>query len=197
MHAHQIETTTHVSRAVTPNRRRRAWVAVPVAMGALALVAACQPYGGASNAASSAAAPSSSAAPAGGGAVIASASTGLGMILVNAQGRTIYDFANDTGSTSTCNGECAHDWMPVVAPAAVPASVSGVPAELGSTKRDDGTQQLTVAGHPVYTFEGDSAPGQTNGNGINLNGGLWTVVAPDGSPLATDSSSSGSSSSGY
>jgi predicted lipoprotein with Yx(FWY)xxD motif len=197
MHAHQIETTTHVSRAVTPNRRRRAWVAVPVAMGALALVAACQPYGGTSNAASSAAAPSSSAAPAGGGAVIAPASTGLGMILVDAQGRTIYDFANDTGSTSTCNGECAHDWMPVAAPAAVPASVSGVPAELGSTKRDDGTQQLTVAGHPVYTFEGDSAPGQTNGNGIVLNGGLWTVVSPDGSPLAADRSSSGSSSSGY
>jgi predicted lipoprotein with Yx(FWY)xxD motif len=190
MHAHQVETTTHVSRADTPNRRRRAWVAAPIAMGALALAAACQPYAGTSNAASS-------AAPPAGGAVIASASTGLGMILVDAQGRTIYDFANDTGSRSTCNGECAHDWMPVAAPAAVPASVSGVPAELGSTKRDDGTQQLTVAGHPVYTFEGDSAPGQTNGNGINLNGGLWTAVSPDGSPLTADGSSAGSSSSGY
>jgi predicted lipoprotein with Yx(FWY)xxD motif len=190
MHTHQVETTTHVSRADTPNRRRRAWVAAPIAMGALALAAACQPYAGTSNAASS-------AAPPAGGAVIASASTGLGMILVDAQGRTIDDFANDTGSRSTCNGECAHDWMPVAAPAAVPASVSGVPAELGSTKRDDGTQQLTVAGHPVYTFEGDSAPGQTNGNGINLNGGLWTAVSPDGSPLTADGSSAGSSSSGY
>jgi hypothetical protein len=79
--------------------------------------------------------------------------------------------------------------MPVAAPDTLPTSLPGVPAELGSTKRDDGTQQLTVAGHPVYTFEGDSKPGQTNGNGITLNGGLWTAVSPNGSPVAASSSS--------
>jgi len=78
----------------------------------------------------------------------------------------------------------------VAAPEALPASLPGVPAELGSTTRTDGTKQLTVAGHPVYTFQGDSAPGQTNGNGITLNGGLWTVVSPQGSSLAAASSQS-------
>jgi predicted lipoprotein with Yx(FWY)xxD motif len=186
MHAHQIQTTSHVRRPTVPHRRRRTWVAVPLGMGVLALTAACGgSYGGPSNAASSTSAPASTAD----GAVIAAASTGLGTILVAADGRTVYDFANDTGSTSTCNGECAHDWMPVAAPDALPASLPGVQAELGSTRRDDGTQQLTVAGHPVYTFEGDSKPGQTNGNGITLNGGLWTAVSPDGSPLAAGASS--------
>jgi predicted lipoprotein with Yx(FWY)xxD motif len=194
MHDQRIQTTLHVRRPIAPNRRRRTWFAVPVAMGALALTAACQPYSGTSNAASSAApAPSSAAA----GAVLATETTDLGTVLVNAEGRTVYDFANDKGSTSTCNGECAHDWMPVAAPGALPASVTGVSAHLGSTTRDDGTQQLTVAGHPVYTFEGDSAPGQTNGNGITLNGGRWTAVSPNGSPLGAKTASSGAPSYGY
>ena len=177
MHAHRTETTTTVRRPI----RRRTWVAVPMAMGALALTAACNPYTSPSTTGAS--------APAATGALIAPASTDLGMVLVNGQGRTVYDFANDTGHTSTCNGECAHDWMPVAAPDTLPASLPGVPADLGSTQRSDGTQQLTVAGHPVYTFEGDSKPGQTNGNGITLNGGLWTAVSPNGSPLASSSSS--------
>jgi predicted lipoprotein with Yx(FWY)xxD motif len=187
MYAPRIETTPHAGRPTVPNRRRRTWAAVPIGMGALALMAACGggSYGGQSSAGSSSPAPASSA----GEAVVAAASTGLGTVLVDAQGMTVYDFANDTGSTSTCNGACAHDWMPVAAPDATPTSVAGVPAELGSTRRDDGTQQLTVAGHPVYTFEGDSKPGQTNGNGITLNGGLWTAVSPSGAPVAASASS--------
>jgi predicted lipoprotein with Yx(FWY)xxD motif len=59
-----------------------------------------------------------------------------------------------------------------------------VSGTLGTTTRSDGSHQLSVAGHPVYTFSGDSAPGQTNGQGINLNGGLWTVVSPSGAPDA-------------
>jgi predicted lipoprotein with Yx(FWY)xxD motif len=187
MNAHQIETTRQAGRAGATGGRRRLWVAVPVAIGALALTAACSsPYGGTSSAGSTAPA-QASAAP---GAVVAAASTKLGTVLVNGEGRTVYDFANDTGSMSTCNGGCAQTWLPVAAPEALPASLPGVPAELGSTTRTDGTKQLTVAGHPVYTFQGDSAPGQTNGNGITLNGGLWTVVSPQGSSLAAASSQS-------
>jgi predicted lipoprotein with Yx(FWY)xxD motif len=174
MHIHQVE-----------DRRRRTWLAVPIGFGVLALAAACGGYGGASTAASSPSAPGSAAND----ALVAAASTGLGAVLVDTEGRTVYDFANDTGSTSTCNGACASDWMPVPAPDALPASVPDLKVTLGSTERDDGTQQLTVAGHPVYTFVGDSEPGQTNGNGLTLNGGLWTAVSPDGSPLATGSSS--------
>jgi predicted lipoprotein with Yx(FWY)xxD motif len=179
MHAHQIKTTPPVRRPPVPNGRRRAWVAVPFALGVLALAAACTPYG-TSTAASSASVP----APPAAGTLIAPASTGLGTILVNAEGRTVYDIANDAGGMSTCNGACARTWLPVAAPGVLPGLLPGVPAQVGSTQRSDGTQQLTVAGHPVYTFVGDEAPGQTNGDGIRLNGGLWSVVSPMGSSLA-------------
>jgi predicted lipoprotein with Yx(FWY)xxD motif len=171
MHDNQNKITTAV-------RRRRTWLAVPLTMGALALTAACTPY----------AAPSTAGTSAPAGALIGPGSTDLGRVLVDAHGRTVYDFANDTSSRSTCSGSCAQTWLPVAAPATVPASLPGVPAQLGSTTRDDGTHQLTVAGRPVYTFEGDSAPGQTNGNGLTLDGGLWTAVSPDGAAPATDAS---------
>lgn len=184
MHDHENETSLTVG-ASTRRRLGRRWIAVPFAMGALALTAACNPYTAPSTAGASAPAPAATGAP------IAAASTGLGTVLVNRQGRTVYDFANDTGSTSTCNGSCSETWMPVAAPATLPASLPGVPAKLGSTQRDDGIEQLTVAGHPVYTFEGDTAPGQTNGNGLTLNGGLWTAVSPQGTSPATGAASSG------
>jgi predicted lipoprotein with Yx(FWY)xxD motif len=188
MHSHDSGTPGQVRARGT--RRRRLWAAVPLAVGTLALTAACgSSYGGTTTAASSA--PAST--PAATGAVLAAASTGLGTILVDGTGLTVYDFANDTGSTSTCSGGCAAIWRPVAAPDPLPASLAGVPAELGQTARTDGTEQLTVAGHPVYTYQGDDAPGQTNGNGITLNGGLWTAVSPDGSPLAANSSAPGSS----
>jgi predicted lipoprotein with Yx(FWY)xxD motif len=165
------------------------WAAVPVALGIAGLTAACSPYAGTSPAASTAAMPGAT----GTGAVVSQATTGLGTILVDRTGRTVYDFANDTGSRSTCNGGCAQEWRPVAAPAPVPPSVPGVSARLGSTVRTDGSRQLTVAGHPVYTFEGDSGPGQTNGAGITLNGGLWTAVSTTGSPVTASPSNQSSS----
>jgi predicted lipoprotein with Yx(FWY)xxD motif len=128
--------------------------------------------------------------------VISAQATALGTILVDARGRTVYDFANDKGGTSTCTGTCAANWLFVPAPAAVPRSVPGVTGELGRTTRADGALQLTVAGHPVYTFVGDSAPGQTNGQGVVLNGGLWTVVSPAGAPLPDARPAGGSSAPG-
>jgi predicted lipoprotein with Yx(FWY)xxD motif len=97
--------------------------------------------------------------------------------------RTVYDFANDTTAVSTCTGACAADWPFVPAPSPLPASLPGVTGKLGASTRPDGGRQLTVAGHPVYTFAGDSAPGDTHGQGQTLNGGLWTVVSPAGAPL--------------
>jgi predicted lipoprotein with Yx(FWY)xxD motif len=153
----------------------------------VALTAACggPTYGGSTSAASSASLP----AAAGTGAVVATATTGLGTILVDGRGRTVYEFANDKVNRSTCDGECAADWPPVTTPGSMPANLAGVSGRLGSTMRADGSRQLTVAGHPVYTFSGDSAPGQTHGNGITLNGGRWTAVTPAGSPVGTSSSS--------
>jgi predicted lipoprotein with Yx(FWY)xxD motif len=117
------------------------------------------------------------------GAVVNTADTGIGTIVVAGNGRTIYEFANDGDATSTCTGSCAVDWPPVVAPDGLPSSIPLVTGELGSIARDDGTRQLTIESHPVYTFIGDTKAGQTNGHGIQLDGGLWTAVDPSGSPL--------------
>ncbi|WP_127504013.1 COG4315 family predicted lipoprotein [Actinoplanes solisilvae] len=154
--------------------RTRTVMALAVATAGLALVAACGDSGS-SNEPSSAGPPPSSTST-----VISAQSTPLGTILVNDQGLTVYVFANDKTSTSTCNGACAANWPPVKAPATLPASIPGVTGALGETTRTDGSKQLTVAGHPVYTFGGDNAAGQTNGQGITLDGGLWTVVLPTG-----------------
>jgi predicted lipoprotein with Yx(FWY)xxD motif len=118
---------------------------------------------------------------------VSAQTTALGSILVDGQGRTIYQFANDKTNLSTCDAACAVTWPYVPAPDSLPTSSPGVSGKVGSTTRADGHRQLTVAGHPLYTFVGDSTPGQTNGQGINLNGGVWTVVSPAGVPLASPS----------
>ena len=151
--------------------------AVGVAAATLALVAAgCS--NGSSGAAPAAPTPTASSA------TVSAQPTSLGTIIVNSKGRTVYVFANDTTSASTCTGVCANNWPFVPAPASLPASLPGVTGKLGATVRPGGARQLTVAGHPVYTFAGDSAPGQTNGQGVVLDGGLWTVVSPAGAPEA-------------
>jgi predicted lipoprotein with Yx(FWY)xxD motif len=170
-----------LSRPETTGRRRRARLPFALALSAVTLTAACSAgaYGGTSTAASSAPMP----APNGGAAVVATASTALGTILVDGTGRTIYDFARDTGTMSTCDGSCQSIWPPVAAPAALPASLPGVSGQLGETTRGDGSRQLTIAGHPVYTYAGDKAPGDAKGQGIRLNGGVWNVVSPAGLPV--------------
>jgi predicted lipoprotein with Yx(FWY)xxD motif len=158
-----------------------------IGVAALALaVAACS--GSASNGTTTpaSAAASAAAAPATGQA-IAAQSTSLGVILVDGSGRTVYEFANDTNGTSACNDACAANWPPVAAPSPLPASMSGVTGALGVITRQDGTSQLTIAGHPLYTFAGDTAPGQTNGQGKVLDGGLWTVATAAGAPVTSAS----------
>jgi predicted lipoprotein with Yx(FWY)xxD motif len=94
-------------------------------------------------------------------------------VLTNAGGLTLYSFAPDTPSRSACYGSCAAYWPPV------PGNVSagpGVTGTIGSIKRTGGSTQATYDGHPLYTYIGDSAPGQDKGNNINLNGGLWLDV---------------------
>ena len=94
-------------------------------------------------------------------------------ILTNAKGFTLYSFAPDTPTTSKCYGTCAAYWPPAIGTAAAGA---GLPGTVGTIKRTDGSEQLTYNGHPLYTYVGDSAPGQANGNNINLNGGLWLEI---------------------
>jgi predicted lipoprotein with Yx(FWY)xxD motif len=108
---------------------------------------------------------------------VKTAQTPLGTILVDAQGRTLYGFANDTSGTSTCDGGCASVW-PAVTVKGSPKPGAGLDAALFSTvARSDGSHQLKAGKWPVYLFTGDSKPGDVNGQGSE---GFF-VIAPDGS----------------
>ena len=98
-------------------------------------------------------------------------------VLTSANGFTLYWFAPDTPARSTCYGTCAGYWPPVTG---TPSAGPGVTGNLGTIKRSDGTVQATYNGHPLYTYVGDTAPGQAFGNNLNLNGGLWHEVTVPG-----------------
>jgi predicted lipoprotein with Yx(FWY)xxD motif len=104
------------------------------------------------------------------GATLKTARIGSVDILTNADGLTLYWFAPDTSTSSKCFGSCATYWPPV---SGSPAAGRGVTGKLGTIKRPGGGLQATYNGHPLYTYIGDSAPGQANGNDLDLNGGFW------------------------
>lgn len=108
-------------------------------------------------------------------------------VLTNAKGFTLYSFAPDTSTTSRCNGNCATAWPPVKGPGTAGAGVTGKITEI---KRSDGRMQAVYNGRPLYTFTGDTAPGQANGNGSTAFGGLWRVVPATGTAVPTAGSSS-------
>ncbi len=111
------------------------------------------------------------------GSGLRTATIGGMTVLTNGAGRTLYWFAPDTSGKSMCNGSCAVYWPPVSGPLKAGAGVTG---KLGTIIRADGSTQETYDGHPLYTYIGDSGPGQEHGNNLNLNGGLWHVVPVSG-----------------
>jgi predicted lipoprotein with Yx(FWY)xxD motif len=157
---------------------------------AVAVLAACSSSGTSSTGGSS-----SSSSPAAATAdSLKTANIGGVTVLTNAKGFTLYSFAPDTPTTSKCNGTCAQNWPPVEGPATAP----GVTGTFGIIKRSDGSTQATFDGHPLYTFVGDTAPGQAKGNGLNAFGGLWHEVTASGTAApAPAGTSSGSGSGGY
>ena len=98
-------------------------------------------------------------------------------VLTNASGFTLYWFVPDTATRSACYGTCAGYWPPLTG---TPSAGPGVTGTLATIKRSDGTTQVTYDGHPLYTYVGDTAPGQALGNNLNLNGGLWHEVTVSG-----------------
>jgi predicted lipoprotein with Yx(FWY)xxD motif len=93
---------------------------------------------------------------------------------VNASQRTVYVFDSDTtANQSTCSGQCANIWPPVTV-----AAGTTLPANWTMFMRADGSQQLAYKGRPLYTYVVDTAPGQTNGDGINSFNGLWHIARP-------------------
>ncbi len=119
---------------------------------------------------------------------------GLGTILVDSQGDTLYVFDKDTGTQSTCSGACAQSWPPLRAAGKPTAGAGATASMLGTTPRSDGKPQVTYNGHPLYTFTADQAPGQTNGQGVSAFGAPWYVVSPSGDQITTQGSTSSSTS---
>ena len=170
------------------------WLA-PAGLAVAALVvAACgsSPTSG-TGAASSAPPTSSAPASSSSGTMIKTTTISGATVLTNSQGFTLYWFVPDTPTTSKCNGSCAAFWPPVAGPATAGPGVTG---KLGTISRADGSTQATYNGHPLYTYKGDTAPGQAKGNGVNASGGVWHEMTASGSS-APGSSSSSSGGGGY
>jgi predicted lipoprotein with Yx(FWY)xxD motif len=169
--------------------RLRILLALPAAVAAAAALAACSSAGASPSPSSPA---SSSAAAAAAGTVKTATISGV-TVLTNSKGFTLYSFAPDTSTTSKCNGTCAQNWPPLTGP----VSAAGVTGTFGTITRSDGSIQATFDGHPLYTFVGDTAPGQAKGNGLNAAGGLWHEITTSGSAAPAGGSSSGSGGGGY
>jgi predicted lipoprotein with Yx(FWY)xxD motif len=112
---------------------------------------------------------------------VALRTTALGKVLVGSNGRTLYLFTADKGS-SACYGKCAVVWPPLLA--SDPSVSTGLNSSiLGTTKRTDGKLQVTYNGHPLYYFVKDTKVGDANGEGIDHFGGRWWVVSATGSQI--------------
>jgi predicted lipoprotein with Yx(FWY)xxD motif len=120
-------------------------------------------------------APTTTTAQAAGGTTVAVASSKLGDILVDGDGRTLYAFTKDKGDQSACSGQCATNWPALTGTA---TAGTGVQASLLSTSMQaNGTNQVTYGGKPLYHFAGDAKPGDANGQGV---GKVWFVLAANG-----------------
>jgi predicted lipoprotein with Yx(FWY)xxD motif len=161
-------------------------ISVPLAAAAAALaVAGCGGGNGASSATKSTS--TVTQAPAAKGATVDVGKSKLGTMLVDSSGRSLYLFEADKGTSSTCFGSCAAAWPPLTTSGA-PKAGSGVKqALLGTTKRKDGSTEVTYHGHPLYYYAGDSAPGATTGQALDQFGAEWYVLAPSGNKIDKDS----------
>jgi predicted lipoprotein with Yx(FWY)xxD motif len=169
----------------------------------VALVLVVAGCGGGSSSTSAGSEPSASNSK--GMTVSTGEASGLGTVLVDSGGLTVYEFAKDKGSTSSCYGACEQNWPPVSAKGK-PSGEGAMASQLGTTKRKDGSVQVTYAGHPLYTYAGDSSPGEANGNGLTFFGGKWSALDESGEAVpasagaeseAAPEESSESSSGGY
>lgn len=137
--------------------------------------------GGGGNSTASSETKSASSGSSDGAGVVSAAKVGdLGTILVTAEGLTLYDFHKDQGGTSACYGACAAAWPPLLTEGDPQAQGPAERSMLGTTKRKDGTVQVTYNGWPLYTYVADQAPGEANGNDIDQFGAEWYALQPNG-----------------
>jgi predicted lipoprotein with Yx(FWY)xxD motif len=185
------------------NRHRAFALPILAAASASILLAAC----GSSTKTSappvtSTATPAAAPATTTGGASAANASVtvsaasvpGVGTVLVNGNGRTLYVLESEKGGKVTCTaaGGCTAVWSPAVLPSGMSQAIagSGVQASLlGTVKSPTGDVRVTYGGWPLYTYVGDSGSGTAKGQGVKDSFGLWWVLSPSGTPITTSSSS--------
>lgn len=137
--------------------------------------------GGGGGSTASAETKSTSSESTGGDGIVSAAKAGdLGTILVTSQGLTLYDFHKDKGGTSACYGACASAWPPLLTEGNPQAQGAADRSMLGTTKRKDGTVQVTYNGWPLYTYVADQKPGEVNGNDIDQFGAQWYALQPNG-----------------
>lgn len=119
--------------------------------------------------------------PASGGAFVSLGSVPeVGSVLVDSGGFTLYDFHKDEGTQSSCYGACAGVWPPLLSDGEPRPGNGASAAKLGTTKRQDGTVQVTYAGHPLYTYAADRKPGEANGHDIDSFGAEWYALTASG-----------------
>jgi predicted lipoprotein with Yx(FWY)xxD motif len=119
-------------------------------------------------------------------AKVATGPSGLGRIVVDGGGRTLYLFEKDRRGQSGCSGLCVAYWPPLLTKGKSMAIKGAKQSLLGSIRRTDGTRQVTYAGHPLYLFSGDTRRGQTNGEGLTDFGAGWYALTPSGKKIDRD-----------
>ena len=120
----------------------------------------------------------------GGGSIAVSVQhTTLGNVIASKSGLTLYLFESDTKKASTCSGNCASVWHPLTAHGHPKATGAAKTALLGTIRRTDGSRQVTYAGHPLYTYVGDTAPGSVSGEGMQSFGAGWDALSPNGKKI--------------
>ena len=115
--------------------------------------------------------------PSMGSELVTVAETGLGHVLVGADGRTLYLFTPDSAGEPTCYDDCATNWPPLLADGEISVGAGLDDSDFSTVERTDGTMQVKVGDWPLYYFAGDAAAGDTNGQGV---GEKWYVVSPTG-----------------
>jgi predicted lipoprotein with Yx(FWY)xxD motif len=148
---------------------RKTFLLAALLVGAASLTTASAAFGGGQRSA--------------GAATVTAHASRFGKVLFDGSGRALYLFKRDKSSRSTCSGACAKAWPPFLTAKAPKAGAGARAGLLGTTKRADGTVQVTYAGHPLYYFSGDKKPGQINCQNVVNFGGLWLVVSPGGAAV--------------
>lgn len=154
---------------------------VTALLASAAIFAACSSVGAGSTNPPAATSAPGTGAPAAALTLAVRQNATLGSYVAGKDGMSLYIFEKDTAGTSACAGNCAGTWPPLtVASAADVTAGAGVTGMLGTIQRADGTIQVTFAGRPLYYYAGDSAAGDTNGQGKN---NLWYLASPTGDPI--------------